>query len=270
MEGATPLGPPPSALQPPLRDTVRDMVSIPFHSTKFWGPRVDHLQVPRPDDEFESEANSNSNALKPTLVGTIASLLDIDSASVERLCWFGAVHYCPVMPKPGGSGDAHWTVGREEILGARSRSQIRLGRDPRLSVPIRTLADCHVEPDGYIRVHCHPKRFPAALAVDWAGRIVAEGDGFVVMDKPPGIKVSSTVDNIRESLTACAAAAVHHSEPELLVRSMSDCLLSSTNNVWTSLLQLLFYSNYLLQLQCTYDVHISKLHRMYILFHRIE
>ena len=33
--------------------------------------------------------------------------------------------------------------------------------------PQRVTADVEVPPHSYIRVHLHPKRFPAAHAVDW-------------------------------------------------------------------------------------------------------
>lgn len=58
---------------------------------------------------------------------------------------------------------------------------------------------------GYFRVHVHPKRFPAAHEIppaEWASRIVHDGEGFVVVNKPAGLQVPPTVDNVRESLLA--------------------------------------------------------------------
>lgn len=60
---------------------------------------------------------------------------------------------------------------------------------------------------GYLRVHVHPKRFPAACAVGgagaWRARVVGRGPGWWVVDKPAGMQVPPTVDNVRESVVAC-------------------------------------------------------------------
>ena len=42
-----------------------------------------------------------------------------------------------------------------------------LGVQPGLSRPQRALMNAAVEVNAYIRVHVHPKRFPAAYTVDW-------------------------------------------------------------------------------------------------------
>lgn len=38
---------------------------------------------------------------------------------------------------------------------------------PSHSIPRRVREDVTVEPNSFIRVHCHPKRFPAAYAYEW-------------------------------------------------------------------------------------------------------
>jgi hypothetical protein len=58
---------------------------------------------------------------------------------------------------------------------------------------------------AYIRVHLHPKRFPGAHAVDWARRVVASTDEYVVVSKPAGVPSAPTVDNWLESAPACTA-----------------------------------------------------------------
>lgn len=65
-----------------------------------------------------------------------------------------------------------------------------------------------VSPGGYIRVHVHPKRFPAAYKVDWTSRIILEAPVYVVVNKPPGVQVSSTVDNVRECVLTMVAQAL--------------------------------------------------------------
>ncbi len=55
------------------------------------------------------------------------------------------------------------------------------------------LADQQVQAGGYLRVHVHPKRFPAAHQVDWASRVVAVAQEFVVVNKPPGVQVGGAL-----------------------------------------------------------------------------
>ena len=38
---------------------------------------------------------------------------------------------------------------------------------PALDRPQRAGADCHINAGAYVRVHLHPKRFPAAHTWDW-------------------------------------------------------------------------------------------------------
>ncbi len=80
----------------------------------------------------------------------------------------------------------------------RSRPQTKL------QAPRRVLEDAPSS-GGYFRVHVHPKRFPAAHGLsgaEWASRVVHDGAQFVVVNKPPGLQVPPTVDNVRESLLA--------------------------------------------------------------------
>lgn len=65
--------------------------------------------------------------------------------------------------------------------------------------------DVAVTAHGYARIHLHPKRFPAAYSVDWRTRIIHETDQYVAVNKPAGIQVPPTVDNVTESLMACVA-----------------------------------------------------------------
>lgn len=72
----------------------------------------------------------------------------------------------------------------------------------------RVLHDQPAAAGAFARVHVHPKRFPAAYAADWRARVVHAGLDCVVIDKPAGVQVSPTVDNVLESAAACAAAAL--------------------------------------------------------------
>jgi hypothetical protein len=65
------------------------------------------------------------------------------------------------------------------------------------------LADQQVVAGGYLRVHVHPKRFPACYQVDWPRRVVHVGDEYLVVNKPAGVQVAPTVDNLLESVLHC-------------------------------------------------------------------
>ncbi len=64
------------------------------------------------------------------------------------------------------------------------------------------------KPYSYIRAHLWPKRFPLFHAVDWRDRVVAFGDDFVIVNKPSGVPVPPTVDNVLENVQAGAALAL--------------------------------------------------------------
>lgn len=69
----------------------------------------------------------------------------------------------------------------------------------------RLLADAPVTAGDYLRVHTRPRRFPAR-DVDWPSRVVAETEGYLVVDKPAGVPVHATLDNARENVSACLGA----------------------------------------------------------------
>lgn len=51
----------------------------------------------------------------------------------------------------------------------------------------------------YVRIHLNPKRYPVDF--DWTKLVVRETDDFVVANKPPGLPVPPTVDNLVENLS---------------------------------------------------------------------
>ena len=108
---------------------------------------------------------------------------------------------------------------------------------PELSQTKRAAEDVQLTKHAYVRVHVHPKRFPAAYIVDWKvelvvaeplyavlqalpcqpdrsdlsqlmrcqERIVHTHEDYVLVNKPPGVPVVPPVDNILESCLACTA-----------------------------------------------------------------
>lgn len=65
----------------------------------------------------------------------------------------------------------------------------------------RTLIDVEVHAGDYIRVHTKPRRFPVQT-IQWQDTIVFDHNNFVVLNKPAGIPVHPTVDNIQENILA--------------------------------------------------------------------
>ena len=128
--------------------------------------------------------------------GLIAAVLpahipgdDVDETTVKQLVRIGAVYAADVPPP-------------KDKTGVR-----RSLRPARVNSPDRAL------PNGaYVRVHVHPKRFPAAVACDWDGRIIARGRDWVAVDKPPGVPAGPSLDNATECATYRVARALRRLE----------------------------------------------------------
>jgi hypothetical protein len=74
----------------------------------------------------------------------------------------------------------------------RAAAIARHGKDPRLQIPARVLLDVPgATAGGYVRVHVHPKRFPAVYGVDWGRRLLLVSKDLVVVDKPAGVQVGA-------------------------------------------------------------------------------
>lgn len=86
-----------------------------------------------------------------------------------------------------------------------------------------THVDQFVEPGMYLRVHVHPKRFPRCYEIDWKSRIIAVTDSYVVLDKPAGIAVGGTTDNIEESCATFASRALGFPSPLKTTHQIDNC-----------------------------------------------
>lgn len=128
---------------------------------------------------------------------------------MSELIRFGAIHTCPVPPlNPTLAPDL-----LELAQAARATARAALAaprRDTRDERPRRVTEDALVPLHSYLRVHVLPRRFPAAQAADWRGRVLADAPEYVVVNKPAGVPVVPTVDNLVECVLACAAEAVGH------------------------------------------------------------
>ena len=133
-----------------------------------------------------------------------------------RLVEFGAVHWSRVAPEAPPSIEQVFPVDE-----ARRRAMERMketGELERMSQKersrvhktVRVSCGKHVVPVySYVRVHVCPKRFPVFHDVDWSHRVVDDGEDFIVMNKPSGVPVPPTVDNVVENLLEGARRVVY-------------------------------------------------------------
>jgi 23S rRNA pseudouridine1911/1915/1917 synthase len=64
----------------------------------------------------------------------------------------------------------------------------------------RVLADRPLEKGAHVLVYPSPQRFPSAENVDWKSIIVHEGAGFIIVNKPTGVPVVATPDNLLDNV----------------------------------------------------------------------
>jgi len=161
--------------------------------------------------------------IQPTTSQPIADLLPLLQGHIARLIQFGAVYTCPVPPNIPEATVG--TLSLEDVAEARARREAAWAavgnRDTRHSSPQRVLEDTTVAEHAYVRVHLSPKRFPVFHSTHWPSRLIAQLGDFVIINKPPGLPVAPTVDNVLESSLTGAALAVGASEP-LLITSRLD------------------------------------------------
>ena len=65
-----------------------------------------------------------------------------------------------------------------------------------------TNPDATVQCDAYVRIHTRPRRFPMASKINWKQRILHICEHFVVINKPGGVPVHASTDNILETCVA--------------------------------------------------------------------
>ena len=124
-------------------------------------PHVRHLRV-----------KHQSNP--PSLSSILSSHLDVPRDFALELIAFGAV----------------WYSSSEEVPLKKGCKCTRARNDHHLVA--------HPHREIYVRVHCHPKRFPRALQVNWKEHVLHEAASFLAIDKPWGVNVAPTVDNLHE------------------------------------------------------------------------
>lgn len=73
----------------------------------------------------------------------------------------------------------------------------------------RCLKNAQIEEGTYLRVHQNPRRFPVQV-FQWPEQKVFENSDFVVVNKPSGLPVPATVDNIQENMSSLISQALNH------------------------------------------------------------
>ncbi|GLJ26201.1 hypothetical protein SUGI_0502760 [Cryptomeria japonica] len=174
-------------------------------------PRIEHLVM---------EESGN-------VVDHICEKLDLPPFYVADLIHFGAVHCALVCPKPPSTASAQQIrlfkqVTAPTILKKRPSLKGKTIREAQNTFRI-TSPNEYIEAGSYLRVHVHPKRFPRCYEVDWASRVIAETDSYVVLDKPVGISVGGTTDNIEETCTMFTTRAMKLSSPLRTTHQLDNC-----------------------------------------------
>ncbi|EFJ05993.1 hypothetical protein SELMODRAFT_136149, partial [Selaginella moellendorffii] len=194
---------------------------LPCPSTQL-GPRIEHLLVKK----------------KGTVLSIVSEVLKLPSEYVADLMSFGAVHHALRCPKPPlnltpqqvqlfkKASPKKWPVlDRVSLVEARKPERVT---DP----------NHYAEPGSYIRVHVHPKRFPRCYEVDWRSRIIANEESFVVLNKPAGVSVGGSVDNVEEICSTFATRALNLEQPLVTTHQLDNCtegcLLLAKNNEFAS------------------------------------
>lgn len=70
-----------------------------------------------------------------------------------------------------------------------------------------------------LRVHPHPKRFPACAATHWPSTLLHVDTDYVVLNKPAGVPCMSHESNALEHLQVAASAALCLGQLEVCHRS---------------------------------------------------
>ncbi|DBA66437.1 TPA: hypothetical protein ACH3X2_002415 [Trebouxia sp. C0005] len=180
----------------------------PTPETCSLGPRVEHL----------------SAAADSTLTSTIANQLHLPEWFVHELFCFGAVHWCPVPPALSPMRAASMDSEHVAHLSAQRQAAISIyGKQAEHSQPKRVTQDIAINKHAFIRVHVHPKRFPAVYTVDWKECVIYNGADYVVIHKPAGVQVAPTVDNLLENVLFCTAQALQCAESLLITHRLDAC-----------------------------------------------
>jgi len=199
------------------------------------------LSIPSPDvvkqkrGVVETEAQRIRGHTRAYLVHAI---VDVDMTLEDVLCHhislsrdvadslirFGAVHWSRIPPEaPSYLAHAETALGirqhaMERLLSSGELDTMSQKQRARLSKTERILEGNMLVPAlSYVRIHMVPKRFPVFYSVDWTRNVIADAEEYIVMNKPSGLPVPPTVDNILENLLTGASKAMQGNGKETLL-----------------------------------------------------
>jgi hypothetical protein len=185
--------------------------------------RAVSLTPPVPPEELPPLIHHVQIGASPTSMRRLLlTALGLSAGLADELMSFGAVYLArPLIPgerrvKTGARPPGIRSSGAEEAGGGGDGGVT-------LSKPMRVLGDMLVPALSYVRVHEHPKRHLAARDVSWEQRIVHLDEDKVVVDKPPQVPTTPTVDNLYECAISQVSAVL--GEP-LLTTSRIDLATS--------------------------------------------
>lgn len=158
-----------------------------------------------------------------TLEDVLCRDISLPRDVAQSLIRFGAVHWSRIPPEvPSYLAHAETALGirqraMEHLLSSGELDTMSQKQRARISKAERIVDGNMLIPAlSYVRIHMVPKRFPVFYSVDWTKNVVADGDEYIVMNKPSGLPVPPTVDNIQENLLMGALKAVQGNGKETL------------------------------------------------------
>lgn len=157
----------------------------------------------------------------------ISKTLNLPLLYVADLIHFGAVHYALVHPKPPATASPEQIQLYERFTSPLFLKQRKSLKEKTIKEAQKTYrmthVDEYVEVGTYLRVYVHPRRFPRCYEIDWKSRIIAVTESYVVLDKPAGISVGGTSNNIEETCANFATRALGLTSPLMTTHQIDNC-----------------------------------------------
>ncbi|KAG6543561.1 hypothetical protein Mapa_015055 [Marchantia paleacea] len=167
--------------------------------------------LPCPQDQLLPRVEQMVVMESGNVVDLVSRALYLPAMYVEDLVEFGAVHYALLCPSPPPTATTEQLEVYKQFSflqdhNARPSCKGKTAREAQKTYRVIS-KNLYLEAGSYIRVHVHPKRFPRCYDTNWRQRVLYETESFLVLDKPAGVSVGGTVDNIQETSAMFVARA---------------------------------------------------------------
>ncbi|BBN16676.1 hypothetical protein MPTK1_7g08400 [Marchantia polymorpha subsp. ruderalis] len=205
-------------------------IQLPFLTThpngKAWEPSkgssaqwsVEYSRLlPCPQDQLPPRVEQMVVMESGNVVDLVSRALCLPPMYVEDLVEFGAVHYALLCPSPPPTATTEQLEVYKQFSflqdhKARPSCKGKTAREAQKTYRV-IRKDLYLEAGSYLRVHVHPKRFPRCYDTNWRQKILFQTESFLVLDKPAGVSVGGTVDNIEETSAMFVARAIGLERP---------------------------------------------------------